>query len=142
MKIEPGFEGSSIDLNRTSPVVEGSNVELNSSMSLSTKNYLGSVEARSKQYPDDALDWAIIPIGEEYPNLINSVRLPTGHGKDLVDIIEIAGSESASGEVWAITASNGSVKGRLSTVPYYLKMTGFKTFQKTWTTSLEADVGR
>lgn len=46
-----------------------------------------------------------------------------------------------SDEIWAITAPNGPVKGRLSTVPYYLKISGSKTFQRTWMVYLEADVG-
>lgn len=142
MEVEPSFTGSSTNTALTSPGVEFGNGQLNSLSNLSAKKKLGHVEATSKQYQDDGLDWAIIRITGDYPNLINSVRLPTEHGEDLVDIIGIAGSETISSKIWALTASNGPVKGRMSIIPYYLKMPGCTTFQKTWTAWLESNVGQ
>jgi len=107
----------------------------------SAKEYLGSVRRISLQYPNDTLDWALIPIEGKRPNIPNSVTLPAENGTETVIIDGIADPEPTSDEIWAVTACNGPVKGRLSTVPYYLKMTGCKTFQRTRMACLETKVG-
>ena len=103
----------------------------------SVKTHLGSMKAMS----NNTLDWAIVSVGEEHENLTTSVVVTTEDGDVPLDISKIVHSELISDEIWAITTSNGPVKGLLSTVPYYLKSSGFKTFQKTWMAYLEADVG-
>jgi hypothetical protein len=143
MEIHPRLAGNSNNLNVTSPPLLGDGGgDLNSPVDVSAEKYFGLVTATSLQYPDDTLDWSIIRITEEHQSLANTVCLPTRYGEGPVHIVDIADPEQTSGGIWAITASNGPVKGHLSTVPYYLKMAGCTTFQKTWTACLGSNVGR
>lgn len=113
------------------------NAEPNSPANDPAKIHFGSMKAIS----NNTLDWALVPIGGEYEHLATPVVVPTEDGDTHLNINRVADSGSISDEIWAITASNGPVKGRLSTVPYYLKSSGFKTFQRTWMAYLEAEVG-
>lgn len=120
-----------------SPVAETINAEPNPPVKDLPPNYLGLLKAMS----NNSLDWTIFPIGGEYADRMTSVVVPTEDGDVPLHISRIADSEPISDEIWAITASNGPVKGRLSTVPYYLKSSGSTNFQRTWMTYLETDVG-
>lgn len=141
MESEPNSAENSNSLTMTSPMADDINAELNPPTNVSAKTPLGSVKATSLEYPNNTLDWAIILIGEQYLNLATSVVVPTEDGDAPLSISGIAGSGPISDEIWAITASSGPVKGRLSTVPYYLKISGSKTFQRTWMAFLEDYVG-
>ena len=124
-------------LTMDSPIANTIDSELYPPEEVPIKNHLGFLMAMS----NNALDWAIFPIEGEFANLMTSVVVPTEDGDVPLNISQIADSEPISDEIWAITASNGPVKGRLSTVPYHLKSPGSKTFQRTWMTYLETDVG-
>lgn len=123
-------------LNMTSPMADYVNAELIPPANVSAKTHFGYVKAIS----DNTLDWAIIPI-DGYENLTTSVFVPTEDGDAALNVNKIADPEWISDDIWAITASNGPVTGRLLTVPYYLKSSGSKTFQRTWMAYLEAEVG-
>jgi hypothetical protein len=133
-------DSNSLDMTLT--MEDDINTEMKSPVNVSAKTTLGLVKAKSLDYPSNTLDWAIIPIGGEYSNLPNSVDVPTPNGYFPLNIKRVADPEWTSDEVWAITASNGPVRGRLSTVPYHLKIAGSRTFQRTWMTYLEAEVGQ
>lgn len=120
-----------------SPMPNHITVEVAPLANVSAKVYLGSMKVMS----NNTLDWAIVPIRGEYGDLVTSLAVPTKYGYTPLKSTKIADTEPISDEIWAITASKGPVEGRLSTVPYYLKISGSKTFQKTWMTYLETDLG-
>lgn len=124
-------------LTMDSPIANTIDSEPNQPEKVQTRNHLGFLKAMS----NNTLDWAIFPIGGEFASLMTSLVVPTEDGDAPLNISRIADLEPISDEIWAITASNGPVKGRLSTVPYHLKSPGSKTFQMTWMTYLETDVG-
>jgi hypothetical protein len=134
-------DGSEI-LDVTLPMADDINIELESLANSSRKKALGGVVAKSLDDPSNTLDWAIISIEGKYLDLPTSVDVQTKNGISPLIINDVADSEQTSDEIWALTASNGPVKGRLSTVPYHLKIAGSRTFQRTWMAYLEAEVCR
>lgn len=135
LESESNSDNNCNSLPMNSSMANNINEELNPPANISAKIYLGSMRAMS----NNTLDWAIVPIKGECENLATSViMLPDGN--TCLNIQGIADPEPISDRIWALTASNGAVKGRLSTVPYYLKSSGSKTFQRTWMAYLEDDV--
>lgn len=119
-----------------SPKADSTNAEPDLPKNVPAKMYLGCIVAMS----NNTLDWAIVPIAEKFEDLATSSAVPAEDGDTPLNIHRIVDSESISDEIWAVTASHGPVKGRLSTVPYYLKSSGSEAFQRTWMAYLEADV--
>jgi hypothetical protein len=98
---------------------------------------------RSSQFPEDDLDWALIPnwtiedveSGRAIPNTAPSI-LPLG----MVDYF--AKPPSTSRPILALTSSKSTVTGTVNATPFFLKVHSTDRFVKTYSIRLDQSIGK
>lgn len=84
------------------------------------------------------LDYEVFPLDDPKYHVSNSIQLPAIEGsypqKIVLKTIARAAAETT---IWAATGTTGSIRGTLMRNPYFIKMTGSRTYQEMWPVKLE-----